>query len=556
MAETNVDNRKVGFWGSNIFDNPKVAQTLSSNSKAINTALNTKSTNTNVRNTDQPGFFDRIKSNFKKDCDCSCDKPKKISVSNGTVHTNVQNSDNRKTNSNDSSKNQIRLFGSIRNEKGYVLLIVQWNSINTSLDGGKFGMNMKTLLELKKNVPKISNVEKQISAISDVVQKKTEKGKGMFGVLKDAYKKKNEVLQAVKQGDLNVVSNTIRNTTGVNISRSLNGIQTTNAKRNLQQVSTPNSNDTMNNENTNNKVNVNTNTKSTNSVNVNTNTNINSNSNVMNNIPVILALKVRKTQSESKRNIPSSILSILDYLITYKGIEFDKIKSLDEMSEAIMSFFSIKEPQSVFDIFQQCGKVFGEIGDISGIKSLCRDNNIISFSNTDMNEWDVFKILYNELITLNEQSVIDIEFFKSILGKIKDICGEVQRVNLTKINKYFVNKLKGVIEEQCNNIEALSITGMEKIKQSFIDMVCSKDNKYKELENFLIIYFNFFLNDLLTGALDTTVISTMLEQQVHVDVGVLNKAFTTDKNMVLYVNPETIQDFLDKFSNDKIVINL
>jgi hypothetical protein len=43
---------------------------------------------------------------------------------------------------------------------------------------------------------------------------------------------------------------------------------------------------------------------------------------------------------------------------------------------------------------------------------------------------------------------------------------------------------------------------METLKQNFIDTVCSKDDKYSELSKFLIIYFNYFLTDVVSNSFD------------------------------------------------------
>lgn len=512
-----TDKRDVGFFGVNIFDNPTFAQQLSSNAKAINATLDTKF-NTNIeedKNKETLGFFDRIKSNFSKKCECSCDKQKPIKTadrnSNVVIKDQVDNN----------NKNSIKLFNSLKYEKGYVLLTVK---VNTTLDGGKFGMNM---LGIKMNIPKISNIKQQL----DVNEK------GMFGKLTNIYKNKNEILQAVKKGNVSSITSSIKKTTGINVSKPIDNINKTIIETNSVSKEKTNTENLQNN---------NTNNKSSSNI----------YTNVLNNDPVIFALKVSKTQIESRNNIPASILSILDYLITYKGVQFSRIKTLDEISEALLSFFSITEPQSILDIFQQCGKVFGELTDINGIKSICKNHNIITFNSKDKNEWDILKIVYNKLIRLTDNSVIDIELLKSILKQVKDECGEVQSINLSKINKHFTHKLKSVIEDHCNNIDMISTKEMKTIKQSFIDTVCSNDDKYKDLEIFLVIYFNFFLNEFLTGTIETVAVSKMLKEQLYIDITVLNKHFIVDKNIVLYVNPETVKEFLDKFSNDKIVITL
>jgi hypothetical protein len=507
-------NINVGFLGENLLGNEKVAETLEKNVISVNTTTETNSDK-------EPGFFDKIKNTFSKKCDCPCDNNKKNSVSvvntvnatkqikNTNKNTNTANSKTQQQ----SSKNCIKLFGSLRNEKGYVVLSIKISNTNNSsqkqnskqediVDGGKLNLNMKTLSDFKKNLPKLSNVKTQINEIT---------------------KKKNEIIDSIKKG----TSNSLKQITGVDInvpSKNSVSTSTTNVKQNSSKQ------------------------------NVNSTTNFNSSIDE----PIILTLKVSKTQTESKSDVPASILCILDYLITYKGVEFSKIKTLDEMIEGVMSFFKKEEPQNIIDIIVHCGNVFGELSNISGIKSLCQNNNIITFDKLDsekvsMNEWDVIKIIYNELVKLNEKSIIDVEFVKRVFSNIKDICGNVQSVNLEKVNRYFINKLKNTIAHQCNNIEALSTKEMETIKQSFIDTICSKDDKYAELASFLVIYLNFFLNELLGTTIEDPQILTILQQQLHFNVNLFN---TTDKNIVLYVKPETLKEFLDKFSSDKIIITL
>lgn len=521
-------NINVGFLGENLLGNTKVAETLANNVISVNTTIETNSDK-------QTGFFDKIKNTvFSKKCDCPCDNTKKNSVSVVNSTKPIKNTNKTiNTENQQSSKNCIKLLGSVKNEKGYVVLIVKLGgktklvpNHNTNpkelVDGGKLNlgsMNMKTLIDLKKNLPKISNVKKQINEKVNEITK---------GVLEKAYENKNEITEAIKKGTPNAIKKTI----GIDISIP--------SKTSLSVSNTKN-------------VAKNTNTSKQS---VNSTTNVNSNSN--NDEPIIFALKVSKTQTENKNDIPASILSILDYLVTYKGVEFSNIKNLDEMIEAVMSFFKVEEPQNMFDIFNHCRKNLGELSSISGIKSLCQNNNIITFDKRDsekmsMNEWDVVKIIYNEFINLNEKSVIDIEFIKSVLQKIKEICGNVQSVNLEKVNKYFKNKLKTLIEYQCNNIETLSTKEMETIKQNFLDTICSKDDKYAELASFLVIYLNFFLNDILKKAIENPQISTILQQHLYFDVNLIN---TTDKNIVLHVKPETLKEFLDKFASDKIIISL
>jgi hypothetical protein len=512
-----VKNVNVGFLGENLLGNAgKVPETLGNNVKSMNPSPETQSNN-------QPGLFDKIKNTFSKKCDCPCDDNKKKNASGvttiKTTNTAIKPTKNSNSANKQSNKNGIKLFGSLKNEKGYVVLLVQLgDNAKQLVKGGKFDLgkvNMKAILDLKKNIPNLANVKKQINEIKNENK--------MIGVLKKTYESGKEITKAIKQGNTNAIKKSIEKTTGINIDG---------YKRNTSLVS---------------------NTK-------NTSKNIDSptNSNVDSDEPIVFSLKVTKTQTESKSNIPASILSILDYLVTYKGIELSNIKTLDDMVNGVLSFFSIEEPQSMLDIFSHFGNVFGELTDISGMKSLYQNNNIITFDKVDsvkspMNEWDVIKILYNKLIRLKNGYIIDISFVKDLLSEIKLVCGNVQSVNLEKVGKFFTNKLKDTIAHQCNNIETMSTKEMETIKQSFIDTICSKDDKYAELASFLVIYLNFFLNELLGKTIEDPQISTILQQQVYLDINLLN---TVDKHIVLHVKSETIKEFLEKFSDDKIIIKL
>lgn len=561
MAESSQQDRNVGIFGANIFDNENLARKLASNANAMNANLN----KSNTQSEKQPGFFEKIKNRFQRSCDCPCDKKESKASSNASPNVNVNvNVSKSNTTTLLPNKNCIRLFNSLGNEKGQVLLVIKVSDkSNTNIEadtGNAEGGDLKSsLLKLKKNIPQVSDVTKQIKDIAE-----RGKGKGMFGVLKNAYKNKKEITNALKKGNPNAIIQSIEKATGVNVNNVSQAIKANvNTKRESNSINKtknvsngakqPHNANNTNTKNVKTNVERNTTEQLQNAKDIKSNgANANSNSNVSNKEPVLFALRVEKTQTNSKRNIPASILSILDYLVTNKGIELSKVKSLDDMVSGILSLFAIGEPQSLADIFKQCDKVFGNLTSIDGIKSLCMDNSIIRFEKA-MNEWDVLRILYNEFLGISEQSAIDIGFFKTLLGKIKEECGNVQSINLAKINKYFKNRLKLFIEDQCNNIEALSTKEMESIKKSFVDNVCSKDDKYTELASFLVIYFNFFLNELLSQSNEEPYISTILEQQLHFNVNILN---TTNKNIRLYVKKETLTEFLEKFSSDKIIINL
>jgi hypothetical protein len=565
MSETNKD-RNVGFLGVNIFENEKVAQTLANNVKTINSSISQSSSqslssaSSAQQNDEQPSFFSKLKDRFSKKCDCSCDKTNTNTTSNTKKNVNTQkntkiqkNVNTQKNTDKASSNNKscIRLFGSIKKDTGYVSLIVRVGDTNNTIaTGGGFGIKgIKEIMDMKKQLSKELNATSINNATSKLTNVKSKdksivqgKGKSFLGTLKNAYKNKKTIIEAAKQGDPTVIKETIEKTTGVNIddvSRKLNNVENLPNASNIQSK---------------NKSNVPTNTNTNVSVQSNTNSNVKSSD------QVVFSLKVPKTQMEAKADVPPPILSILDFLITQRGIQFSNIQTLDEMIEGIMSFFSIEEPQSIFDILQQCGKVFGELKSVDGIKSLCQDKNIITFDNKDeqsihMNEWDVFMSVYNKLIKL-ENPYIDVNIFIDILNKIKDVCGNVQNINLRFISNVFVSKLKAFIETQCNNIDTMTIKEMESVKQNFIDMICSKDDKYVELSKFLVLYFNYFLNDVVSNSFNKPSLSSILQEQISLDIEGLNKQITTDKHIVLFVKRESIKEFLSKFEDDNIVITI
>jgi hypothetical protein len=571
MSETNKD-RNVGFLGVNIFENEKVAQTLANNAKTINSSISqssSQSLSSAQHNDEQPSFFSKLKDRFSNKCDCSCDKTNTNTTSNTKKNVNTQKNTNIQKNVNSQKNTQkntdkassnnkscIRLFGSIKKDTGYVLLIVRVGDTNNTIaTGGGIGfkgikeiMDMKKQLSKELNATSINNATSKITNVlskdKSIVQGKGRRFLDKTKMLKNAYKNKKTIIDAAKHGDPSVIKETIEKTTGVNIddvSKKLNNVENVSNASNIQSK---------------NKSNVPTNT--------NTNTNVsvqsNVNSNVKSSEQVVFSLKVLKTQMEAKADVPPPILSILDFLITQKGIQFSNMQTLDEMIEGIMSFFSIEEPQSIFDILQQCGKVFGELKSVDGIKSLCQDKNIITFDNKDeqgihMNEWDVLMSVYNKLIKL-ENPYIDVNIFIDILNKIKDVCGNIQNINLRFISNVFVSKLKDFIETQCNNIDKMTIKEMESVKQNFIDMICSKDDKYAELSKFLVIYLNYFLNDVVSNSFNKPSLSSILQEQISLNIEELNKQITTDKNIVLFVKRESIKEFLSKFEDDNIVITI
>jgi hypothetical protein len=567
MSETNT-HRRVGIFGADIFENQKVAQTLANNAKAINASISqssSQSLSSAQQNDEQPSFFSKLKDRFTKKCDCSCDKTNTNTTSNTKKNVNTQKNTNIQKNVNtqkntdkasSNNKNCIRLFGSIKKDTGYVSLIVRVGDTNNTIaTGGGFGIKgIKKFMDMKKQLSKELNatsINNATSKITNVLSKDKSivqgKGKSFFTtLLKNANKNKKTIIEAAKQGDPIVIKETIEKTTGVNIddvSKKLNNVENVSNASNIQSK---------------NKSNVPTNTNT--NVSVQSNVSSNVNSNVKSSEQVVFSLKVLKTQMEAKADVPPPILSILDFLITQKAIQFSNIQTLDKMIEGIMSFFSIEEPQSIFDILQQCGKVFGELKSVDGIKSLCQDKNIITFDNKDeqgiyMNEWDVLMIVYNELIKL-EKPFIDVNIFIDILNKIKDVCGNIQNINLRFISNVFVAKLKGFIETQCNNIDKITIKEMESVKQNFIDMICSKDDKYAELSKFLVIYLNYFLNDVVSNSFNKPSLSSILQEQISLDVEGLNKQITMDKNIVLFVKRESIKEFLSKFEDDNIIITI
>ena len=291
-------------------------------------------------------------------------------------------------------------------------------------------------------------------------------------------------------------------------------------------------------------------------------------SNIDNTEPILFSIKVMKTQTESKNNIPASILSIIDYFLTYKikdknykGIKFKKVKDLDGMTDSIMSFFSLKDNISMLDILQKCSEDFGEIDTVTGIKSLCVGNNIITFKNKDetkqfMNEWDVIKIIYNQLIQLKEKSFFTITDY---LTTIKKVCGNIQALDLTKINKSFITDLKGLIEEHCKDINAVKtekIQEFDKMKTMFLEKVCNNPDELTELSTFLVTYFNFFLDAVNDKKFPRPAIVPLLISHVHTDMNYVGTKIKNEKNINLFVEPNTMTEFLDNFSKDNIVINI
>lgn len=542
MSETN-NNTNVDVFGANIWNanNPKVAQRIANNAKVINANLAQSSSkpSSTEQNDEQPGFFSMLKDRFTKKCECSCENNntnKNVAsntkkYNNGNIEKNTQT--NTKINST-KDKSCIKLFGSIKEDRGYVtftVLLSDKNNINVS--GGALGMQvfkeLKKVMDIKKQLSKelganATNVTSTIVKNKNIIDKE---GKHFINSLNN---KKKEIIDAVKKGDTSVIKKTIEQTTGVNVD---------NVSKKISDV-VDNIKDTSN-------------VQSSDSVKSNT-------SNVKSNQQVVFSLKVLKTQTEAKNDVPASILSILDFLITKKGIEFSNIQTLNEMIEGIMGFFSIEEPQSCFDIIQKCGKIFGKLKSVDGIKSLCQDRSIISFDKHDeqkinMNEWNVLMTIYNELIKL-DKAHIDINVFIDILRSIKNVCGNVQSVNLRLMNNVLISKLKLFIETQCNNIDKMSIKEMETVKQNFIDTVCSKDDKHVELSKFLVTYFNYFLNDVISNSFNKSSLSSILQQQITLDIKGLNKQIVLDKSIVLFVKRETIKEFLSKFEDENIVITI
>lgn len=559
---SSTKKRNVGFLGVNIFENSEFVKELE-NVKTNTKAKNSSSSKSIPSIEEQPSFFSKLTNRFTNKCDCSCEKPN-AGVSTNTIvgkNTKNENNTNIRNNSSNSSKNCIRLFGPLKRETGYVTLMIKINddSKNGSVvRGGKFE-GFEAIKEAYKMKKEIANKANDIvDSIEQVKDTNDIKGKGnkFFANLKDRKK----IAKAVKEANPLDIQKTVEKT-GVSINNVSNKIS--NVVSNVQDITTKDTKkgflSTLKKYANKTKVvedvkEGNVGVVTADQVQVSNTSNVNSNE------PVIFAIKVMKTQTETSNDVPASILSILDFLITHKGLEFSNVKTIDEVVEAIMMFFAIKEPLSVFDILQHCKKVFGGMTSVSGIKALCQEKSIVTFDkqdshNLNMNEWDVLMTVYNELINL-EDPHIDINIFVNILTKIKEICGNIQNINLRPVNNAIISKIKTHIENQCSNIDNISIKEIDVIKQNFIDIVCSKDDKYSELSKFLIIFFNFFLNDVVSNTFDKPVLTSILQDQMFLNIETLNKRITMEKTMILFVKRETIKEFLSKFEDDNIVITI
>ena len=629
MSDKESNKASGLFPFEEIMENNNVAKELAYKSKEINVSVeNTTSMNANknvnVIKKNSPGLFGSFKLPFSKSCDCSCPNDK-----GSAINTKVISNSHSLSNTVQKQNACIKLFGNVDQEPGYVSIYFKVGSDSVTSGGfSKIGLLKRLPKGLSKGLPKgltkglskglpkelTKGLPKELTeglskglpkelteGLSKGLPKELTKGlsKGLpkeltEGLTKGLPKELTEGLSKQLPKELTEglskrlpkeltegLSKRLPKELTEGLSKRLPNalkdlddevVKTTNKVTNNDPEITDKPIDNNSKPIDNNNVNVNKNKNSTSNVNVEVNSNANIHSIDTNNKIVVddrtfISLKVPKTQTDTKDNIPGSILSILDFLITSKGIEFKKIKTLDDMTKGLMTLFATNQPQSLYDIFQVCANTFGELKSVDGLKALCQGNNVIIFSktnkNTNMNEWDILKILYNKGIKLNDKTYIGVDIFKEVLNTIKKECGEVQNVHLDKFNGYFLSNIKEFINQHCNNLDNIriqergkDIPRMNNIKTHLENGACNgiKNNNLSDVESFLVLFFNYYLNEITNKSFDGPLVISVLEQHFKTNLDLIRSKIKTDKNINLYVKPDTMKEFLSKFAGDEIVI--
>jgi hypothetical protein len=253
--------------------------------------------------------------------------------------------------------------------------------------------------------------------------------------------------------------------------------------------------------------------------------------------------KVSLTETVTNSNdgkVPIALMILLDYFVSGKGMKFSKVSSISGAISALETILDVTGPQSYNDILRSFANKFGSIEDITGIRTLCRESNVLSFEKGDSNEWDVLMIIYNEFQKA-ENFKVSVDFVEKIVKEVSEKCGSLVSINLQNADKFVLQMLTQYMTSTCVSIQAITgDTGDNaanaNAKQE-LEKLC--EAKLTLEENILLLakfYYNQYLK--LFNKKDGPIISQYID-----------KVFN---NKTIAMNP--YKDFQNMFKNDNITL--